>query len=120
MKAAQLALADDLPDFVKDAQSAPLAAEYVRAILRKYPTMKADLRDLLWKIDNQQGVRIDSLPDAKLKGALRGLFTYLNLRYTKQVRRPPAMHTPTDAVCGERTTSKLRRHCCHMLDQSFA
>ena len=84
--------ADGCPDFVKDAQNAPIAAEYVRAILRKYPSMKADFRDLLWQVDNEQGVRIDSLPDAKLKGALRGLFTYLNLRHTKQVP-PAASHT---------------------------
>ena len=76
---------DGRPDFVKDAQDAPIAAEYVRAILRAHPAMKGDLRELLWKIDAEEGVRIDGLPDAKLKSALRSLFTYLNLRHTKQV-----------------------------------
>ena len=64
-----------------------MAAEYVRCIVRKYPAMKGELRDLLWQIDNQEGVNIDALPDAKLKGALRGLFTHLHLRHTRQVRR---------------------------------
>ena len=81
-----LRCADGAPDFVVDAQNATVAAEYVRAIVRKYPSMKSELRDLLWKIDNEEGVNVDGLPDAKLKGALRGLFTYLNLRHTKQVR----------------------------------
>jgi hypothetical protein len=78
--------AEAVPDFVRDAQSAPIAAEYVRSIVRKYPTVKAELRDLLWRIDNEEGVSIDGLPNAKLKGCLRGLFSHLNLRYTKSVR----------------------------------
>jgi hypothetical protein len=77
--------AEDKPDFVKDAQSAPVAAEYVRSIVRKYPTVKAELRDMLWRIDNEEGVNIQDLPDAKLKGCLRGLFSHLNLRHAKTV-----------------------------------
>jgi hypothetical protein len=77
--------ADAVPSFVSDAQNAAIAADYVRAIVRKYPVMKAELKDLLWKVDNGEGVNVDGVADAKLKGALRGMLSYLNLRRTMAV-----------------------------------
>lgn len=92
-----------MPDFVSDAKSATAAGDYVRAILRKYPAMKAELRDLLWQIDSGQGVNVSALPDAKLKGALRGLFAHLRLRCTKQARPQCAPAHRPRAACALQT-----------------
>jgi hypothetical protein len=77
---------DDRPSYIKDAESAHIAAEYVRCILRKFPSMKSELRDLLWRIDDGEGVRIDSLDDPDTLRGLRGLLGSLNLQRSKTVR----------------------------------
>lgn len=77
---------DDRPAYIKDAETAHVAAEYVRCILRKFPAMKSELRDLLWRIDAGEGVRIDSLDDADTLRGIRGLMGSLNLHRSKTVR----------------------------------
>lgn len=77
---------DDRPAYIKDAESAHIAAEYVRCILRKFPDMKSDLRDLLWRIDAGEGVKIDALKDPDTLRGIRGLMGSLNLRRSKTVR----------------------------------
>lgn len=77
---------DDRPTYIKDAETAHVAAEYVRCILRKFPTMKSELRDLLWRIDAGEGVRIDSLDDPDTLRGIRGLLGSLNLQRSKTVR----------------------------------
>lgn len=74
---------DSEADYKLDAQTAPVAAEYVRCILRKYPAMKAELRDLMWQIDDGKTPDIDKVDDQDLRRGLRGLFAALNLRRSK-------------------------------------
>lgn len=71
---------------MKDAETAHIAADYVRCILRKFPAMKSELRDLLWRIDAGEGVRIDSLDDPDTLRGIRGLMGSLNLQRSKTVR----------------------------------
>lgn len=72
----------DVPDYVADIRNVPIAAEYVRCILRKWPALKGDLRELLWKIDQGEGVDVSGIAERQLRSALRALFTYLNLLQT--------------------------------------
>lgn len=78
--------AEAVPYFVTDLQNVRLAAEYVRSILRKWPNLKQDLRDLFWKVDSGEAVNIAALPDPQLRGALHATFDYLNLHITREVR----------------------------------
>jgi hypothetical protein len=89
-----------VPDFVSDAKKVPVAAEFVRAILRWQPSIRGELRELLWQIDNGDGVNVDAVPDPELRSALRGLFSNLNLRHTRQVHPPraPSVTLPAPAV----------------------
>jgi hypothetical protein len=48
--------------------------------------MKSELRDLLWRIDAGEGVKIDSLDDEDALRGLRGLLGSLNLHRSKTVR----------------------------------
>jgi len=75
-----------VPDFVADLQGVRVAAEYVRAMLRKWPALRQQLRELLWKVDSGEAVDIAGLPDAQLRSALRACFDYLNLHITSQVQ----------------------------------
>lgn len=74
---------DSEADYRLDAQTAPIAAEYVRGILRKYPRMKCELRDLMWQIDDGKCPDINKVEDPDLSRGLRGLFGALNLKRTK-------------------------------------
>lgn len=67
-------------DYRLDAQTSPVAAEYVRCILRKFPKMKLELRDLMWQIDDGKCPKINQVDDPDLLRGLRGLFEALNLK----------------------------------------
>lgn len=45
--------------------------------------MKAELRDLMWQIDDGKTPDIDKVDDQDLRRGLRGLFAALNLRRSK-------------------------------------
>lgn len=70
-------------DYRLDAQTAPVAAEYVRCILRKFPGMKMELRDLMWQIDDGKCPEINKVDDPDLLRGLRGLFGALNLKRSR-------------------------------------
>eukprot|EP00892_Ulva_mutabilis_P003197 jgi/Ulvmu1/12879/UM098_0067.1 len=74
---------DSEADYRLDSQSAPAAAEYVRCILRKFPTMKNELRDLVWQIDAGESPQLSNVDDPDLLRGLRGLFGALNLKRSK-------------------------------------
>lgn len=71
---------DSDADYRRDAESAPVAAEYVRCILRKFPNMKTELRDLIWQIDAGKSPQLKNVENPDLLRGLRGLFGALNLK----------------------------------------